>query len=275
MNLVLSTCPFETELLTDLLPLLQEAGFSQIEVIDNGKFDANIALLDNLLKGSRDHKIEIPNWHLIMESPFQGTCQDRKAAINRMKYSMDKGRRIGAKNCVLHWYHRFADRNYDALWREIVDEWTNYAGRLAIRLLMETVPDKPSNERYVSSSEIIDFVRNYPPEVLSVCVDVNHSNLQEKLTDVVHVVKDRLVSLHVSDNDGHSEKHWLPGQGVIDFPLLFESLASVKFDGMIVLEVDRWCEQPHVLSEIRRLYEFGMSLLETGKPHHRTPSLAK
>jgi len=276
MLLALSTGVFETvaaERLPKLLPLLHQAGFSYLEVGDKGAFDDKI--LGDLIKASKDCGIAMPNWHLIEHSPFQETAQACRKAINYMKHSMDQGHRIGATNHVLHWYHRFVDRRYDALWREIIDEWADYAKRLGIRLLMETVPDKPSNQRYVPSSEIIDFVRSYPPEVLSVCVDVNHSNLQEELADVVHLVRDRLVSLHVSDNDGHSEQHWLPGQGVIDFPSLFKSLDSIQFDGMCVLEVGKWCKQPHELSELRRLYEFGMSLLATRKPCPATPVLEK
>ena len=274
MNLVLSTCLFETNCLPDLFPLLREAGFSQLEVMDRRDFGTNATVLNDLIQKSRVCDIEIPNWHLLTESPFRETDDTRKAAINRVKQSMDKGSQFGAKNHVLHWHHRFEDRSFDDLWRDIVDEWANHAESLGIRLLMETVPDKPSNERYVSSSQIADFVRRYPPEVLSMCVDVNHSNLREKLTDVVHVVNDRLVSLHVSDNDGHSEKHWLPGQGVIDFPSLFNSLEAVNFDGMIVLEVSAWCEEPCILPELKRLYEFGKTLLETKSPHPKTPSLA-
>jgi hypothetical protein len=70
----------------------------------------------------------------------------------------------------------------------------------------------------------------------------------------------------VSDNDGHSEKHWLPGQGVIDYPLLFQSLEAAQFDGLFVLEVKTWCEDPHVPSEIQWLHGFGRRLLDTGRP---------
>ena len=276
MKLLLSSNIFGTEFLPEVLPLIREAGFRHLEVVDSKHFIDHESILDNLLARATDCGISIPNWHLVDRSPFGGgSGGDIKAGILCIQKSMDRGSRIGASNHVLHWFHRFLDPSYDVLWREVMDEWTDHAKRLGIRLLMESVPDKPSNERYVPSSEIIDFVRNFPPEVLSVCVDVNHSNLKEELPDVVHVVKDRLVSLHVSDNDGHSEQHWLPGQGVIDFPSLFETLESLKFDGMIVLEVNKWCEKPDDLSELKQLYKFAMTLLVTKKPHPATPLLVR
>ncbi|MCF6176972.1 MAG: sugar phosphate isomerase/epimerase [Victivallaceae bacterium] len=278
MKLVLSTRVFnhiEINCLSDLFPLIRKAGFRYLEVVDRTEFDDNVNILDDLREQSKEYGIEILNWHLIQYSPFQKSKEASRIAIDSMKYSMDKGSRIGAKNHVLHWYQRFLDKSYDIMWRDIVDEWADHAKKLGIRLLMETVPDKASNQRYVSSSEIINFVRSYLPEVLAMCIDVNHSNLQEKLPNVVHKVKDRLISLHISDNDGHEEKHWLPGQGLIDFTSFFESLEAIKFDGMLVMEVKKWCNQELGLAEIKSLYEFGISLLETKRPHPNTPLLIK
>ena len=278
MKLVLSTGVFshvEIGSFPDLLPLLREAGFRYLEVVDRKGFDDNADILDDLREKSKECGIEILNWHLVQYSPFQATREAGRIAIDCMKRSMEKGSRIGARNHVLHWDQRFIDKSYDLMWREIIDEWTEHAKQLGIRLLMETVPDKPTNQRYVPSSEIIEFVQSYPPEVLSVCIDVNHSNLQEELPDVVRLMHDRLVSLHISDNDGHSEQHWLPGQGVINYTSLFETLESLRFDGLIVIEVNKWCEKPEELSALKRLHEFGMSLLETKHTHPDTPKLPK
>lgn len=269
MKLALSTGLFdhvEIKRLPGILPLLKEAGFRYLEAVDRPDFNDNMNVLDDLRKKVDKYDIQIPNWHLIQYPPLQNDGKINRTAVECMKYSMDKGSRIGAKNHVLHWDNRYIDPGYNILWRDVIDEWTRHAEKLGIRLLMETVPDKPSNQRYVASEEIIDFVRSYPPEVLAVCVDVNHSNLQEKLPDVIHKVKDRLISLHISDNDGREEKHWLPGQGVINFPSLVESLKSIKFDGMLVMEVNRWCEKPEELSALKSLYELGVNILNINNP---------
>jgi sugar phosphate isomerase/epimerase len=257
-----------------IFPVLRKAGFSHLEVMDRGDVDPKHSVLEDIVAESQANDIKIPNWHLVMESPFKKNGETREATISHIKNSMDKGKIIGAKNHILHWHQRFKGQEYDTLWKNFIDDLVHHAEHLGIRLLMETVPDKPKNERYVSTSEIAEFVRNYPPEVLSVCVDVNHSNLKEYLPDVVHGVKDRLVSIHVSDNDGKAEKHWLPGQGVIDFYKLFECLDSIEFNGLIVLEVVPWCETPQKLSAVKRLYEFGKTLIDTKRPHPETPILA-
>lgn len=265
MKLVLSTGlldSLEVNTLPDMLPVVREAGFEVLEVTDRLDFDSHITVLDELRRKAKECGLEIPNWHLIQYPPLNLDGTINRTAVDCMKCSMEKGHRIGAKNHVLHWDHRFLDRSFDTPWREIIDEWTNHAKKLGIRLLMETVPDKPTNQRYVPASEIIDFVRTYPPEVLAVCVDANHSNLQEELPEVIEKVKDRLVSLHISDNDGHEEKHWLPGRGVIDFYALLTSLDAVKFNGTFVLEVNKWTQHVPGITELKQLYQLGTALLQ-------------
>ena len=273
MNIVLSTSLFTAQRLPGLFPGLRQSGFDKLEVKDRKEFDMIPGLWNDILQASKEYDIEIPNWHLLMKSPFQNTTAGRKAVINRMKHSMDKGAQLGAKNHVLHWFQRFRDPACQILWSQIIDEWVEHASRSGIRLLLETIPDQPSNERYVPVSEIVEFVKQYPPEVLSCCLDVNHSNLREALPDVVFIIQERLVSLHISDNDGKKEKHWLPGQGIIDFPVLFQALWRIKFKGMAVLEPYKWCEDVHTLPRLQQLYQFGETLIKTGSPHPETPSV--
>jgi sugar phosphate isomerase/epimerase len=247
--------------LPELLPVFREAGFRFLEVVDTESFAADAALLDRVRRQADACGVAIPNWHLWSGSPFQGKPEISAAAVLAVRQSMARGQRIGAQNHVVHWFHRQLDRRYDALWTEVVDELAGEARRLGVRLLMETVPDKPKNERYVESSEILSFVKKYPPEVLSICVDVNHSNLKENLPEVVTRLSERLVSLHVSDNDGNLERHWLPGRGVIDFAGLMKALADIRFRGYFVLEVAKWSDAHTTPPEIRQLCQLGQDLL--------------
>jgi sugar phosphate isomerase/epimerase len=273
MLLALSTGLFDGEPVVDLIPVIRRAGFTRLELVDRGERRDGTRVLSDVLRRAQECGVGVPNWHLIQESPFGAPGHVRRDAVERTKESMEWGSKIRAKNHVLHWYHRYLDRRCDALWRAIVDEWAEYAGHLGVRLLLETVPDKPSNERYVPSAEIMEFACRYPGDVMGICVDVNHSNLQEALPDVVDTVRERLVSLHVSDNDGCAEKHWLPGQGVVDYPALFASLETVPHETLFVLEVGRWCARPHDPEAIARLHEFGRRLMDTGRPHPATPPL--
>lgn len=275
MQLTLSTGLLKSGFLPLLLPAVRQAGWKNIEITDEGLYDE--AIIKNIRKIASDLGLKIPNWHLTQTSPFNESCNLKREWIEDIELSIEKGAAIGAVNHVLHWHNRFNDRRNDCLWGDVVNGLVEYARRLNVRLLMETVPHKASNERYVPASEIIEFVVKYPPEQLSVCLDINHSNLQEHLDDVISLLEKRLISIHVSDNDGISEKHWLPGQGIINFPSLLKSLRESGFKGFFVIEVNPWQEaffdRPACM--LKSLYDWSSRLMENGRPHPDTPELHK
>lgn len=42
--------------------------------------------------------------------------------------------------------------------------------------------------------------------------------------------------LHISDNDGRKEKHWLPFKGLIDWPAFMTALKQVGCNGPLIYE---------------------------------------
>ena len=72
-------------------------------------------------------------------------------------------------------------------------------------------------------------------EKLGVCFDTNHL-----LTDTNELFIERLgrkiKALHISDYDRINERHWLPGEGVINWHGLYLSLVEQGFDGVWLYE---------------------------------------
>ncbi len=71
---------------------------------------------------------------------------------------------------------------------------------------------------------------------LCMTIDVNHSLLQ-KPEDYIACVGDRVKNLHISDNDGTTERHWLPGEGVINFNAILSNLEKIGYNGTFNYEV--------------------------------------
>ena len=57
------------------------------------------------------------------------------------------------------------------------------------------------------------------------------------LAQAVRDVGPRLMALHISDNDGSEERHWLPFEGVIDWPAFCSALKEAGYDGPLMYEV--------------------------------------
>jgi len=70
---------------------------------------------------------------------------------------------------------------------------------------------------------------------LGFCYDASHERLWGS-GDLLRRHGDRLLAVHLSDNDGRLDRHWLPGDGVIDWPALLRDFPR-GYRGPITLEV--------------------------------------
>ena len=87
-----------------------------------------------------------------------------------------------------------------------------------------------------TSAEAIALVDSMESEQIKVCVDVNHF-LQEKSEDGVLALGDRIVTTHISDHDYENERHWIPGEGKIDWVAVIDAFRKIGYDGAFNYEV--------------------------------------
>ena len=71
---------------------------------------------------------------------------------------------------------------------------------------------------------------------LRVCFDTNHL-LRESHDAFLRKTGDKIVTTHVSDYDFIDEKHWLPGEGDVDWPALAAALYKTGYRGAWVYEL--------------------------------------
>jgi len=90
-----------------------------------------------------------------------------------------------------------------------------------------------------SMAEMALLLEGLPGDRVGVCLDVNHANVGQDLVAFIEHFGPRIWTLHVSDNDGIDEKHWLPGEGVIDWQSVIAALRGVDYAGPFLYEVVR------------------------------------
>lgn len=76
---------------------------------------------------------------------------------------------------------------------------------------------------------------------LRVCFDTNHLIHGDKPEAFAERLGDRIVTLHVSDYDFKNERHWLPGEGKIDWHALVTALKAIDYRGPWMFEINRQC----------------------------------
>ena len=87
-----------------------------------------------------------------------------------------------------------------------------------------------------NSAELLRIIAPYPD--VKICFDTNHL-LSEDLLHFVEACGDRIGTVHISDYDMVDERHWLPGKGKIDWPVLYNALMKAGYKGVFMYELKR------------------------------------
>ncbi len=88
------------------------------------------------------------------------------------------------------------------------------------------------------AGELLGILDAVGKGALGVCVDVNHANLREDVVGATRRYGARILTLHISDNDGLDERHWLPGQGIIPWQEWLGTLVATGYRGPLLYEVN-------------------------------------
>ena len=79
-------------------------------------------------------------------------------------------------------------------------------------------------------------------EKLRVVFDTNHL-LKGNTLDFMDALGDKIISVHVSDYDYIDERHWLPGEGKIDWVAVMDKFEQIGYSGAWMYEVSLKAEK--------------------------------
>ncbi len=99
-------------------------------------------------------------------------------------------------------------------------------------------------ENTLSEAHLDRLMERFDSPFLGLCYDSSHDYIAgpTPLT-VLERYGERLLTTHLSDNDGESDSHWLPGEGVVDWRSL-AAAPSLRRLGAVMLEVHGPREKP-------------------------------
>lgn len=118
--------------------------------------------------------------------------------------------------------------------------------------------------------DYLDYIfENINHPYLKFCFDSGHANAFTKNIDTFEFMKyqDKLVCIHLSDNDGSYDQHLVPSEGNINWDKLMKTLRNIDFTGPLTLEAvkkDNDFDEKqylqfskHVLVNLQNLYQEG------------------
>lgn len=157
----------------------------------------------------------------------------RESGLELVKNRIHMASELSSDAIMLHYRHKLdRDHNtdhWDRLYKSL-DELQPYAKSHGVRIALE------NSQFHIDPNKMAETIRNYPSEFLGFCYDPGHSNIQQDLP-LLEMLLDRLISVHLNDNDGVDDQHKLLFSGNVNWERLAQLLAKSSYDGPVSMEV--------------------------------------
>jgi sugar phosphate isomerase/epimerase len=175
--------------------------------------------------------------------PQDATEEDRAERFEKMAKSIRGCALLGCPYMVIHNVMPYGPRD---LSREVVWEInTEFMGRLievgrehGVVVCMENMPF--IHQHLATPKALLEFVRTFDSPWLRLCLDTGHAAVFKNGTTPADAVRlwgtEYLRTMHVHDNDGRRDCHWMPGKGVIDWADFAAALQEIGYKGVLSLE---------------------------------------
>jgi sugar phosphate isomerase/epimerase len=139
----------------------------------------------------------------------------------------------------------FDPRRIDSAFSSL-DELRVFAGQRGVEVLLENIPNA------MSSGERLNEFLAATHLNLNYCFDTGHANIMNGVTAEFELMKDRIRSTHIHDNDGKADSHLFPGQGNIDWKRAMGLLRSRPDQYPMLLELKAVAAIEHPADDAKR-----------------------
>lgn len=190
---------------------------------------------------------------------------NRRAGVELIRNRVDLATVLGAGEIVLHLYVPYLtirekpevkEEFYSCVFKSM-DELMPCCLEKKVRICIENLFDMPGEYMLEAWDRLFE---RYPKDFLGVCYDTGHANMvwREKAPEILERYGDRLYAVHIHDNNGAMDSHWLPGTGSIEWEKAMGTIAKSAYEGALVLELSSRERDVELL--LKRAYEAGCRL---------------
>ena len=221
---------------------LSESGITDIE-ISRGWLefpDINYAEIKRL---SDKYGVNLWSLHLPFADPANLDISSLNEEIRRKTVSwwcgnIEKGAKIGVKLFVVHPSSEPVSedpetrpQNIEAA-KKSLKELAEFAAKFDAVIAVEDLPRTCLGRNAEEIAELISA-----DERLMVCLDTNHMLIDTNL-NLIEKLGKKIATLHVSDYDFINERHWLPGEGKVDWQAVYTAILNSGYNGVWLYEIN-------------------------------------
>ena len=218
----------------------------------------------------RDSKLKLQSLHAPMYSDDMwgrsgpnahiNICEAVKAkridALDEIKRALDISELIPFRYLIQHigvFEEEYDERKVEAAFTSL-EELNLFARARGVEVLLENTPNQ------LSSAERLILFLEQTHLKLNFCFDVGHAHMNEGVAAAFGILKDRIRSTHLHDNDGVEDSHLWPfhsKSGTIDWAETSRLLHSLPKQYPLVLELRDYPEfpLPHSLELVERIFD--------------------
>ncbi len=178
--------------------------------------------------------------------PRDNTPEDKADRMSRMKASIEGCAILGCQNWVIHNIMPFGHE--DLLLNKAAETWemnleffTELAGTAHKHGITICIENMPMPQFSIGApADTVRFIKAMNDDCFKMCYDVGHAAVIPGVDPVktVYEIRDVLRTVHIHDNLGKVDQHFIPFFGVVDWEGIGKALRDINFRGTFSLEVE-------------------------------------
>jgi sugar phosphate isomerase/epimerase len=179
---------------------------------------------------------------------------DRIRMVDEIKRALEIAEVVPFRYMVQHigvLNEEYSDRAVDAAFSSL-EELSLFARQRGVEILLENIPNRLSTaERLKHFVEVTHLNLNF-------VFDLGHANIEAGIENEFEIIKDRIRSLHVHDNNGKEDQHLFPllaEGGSIDWRAAMRLLRSRPDQYPLLLELKEVPEFTNPLASVNQVFD--------------------
>jgi sugar phosphate isomerase/epimerase len=187
---------------------------------------------------AQEHGLTIESLHVPYGAKHDISYSDseaRMASVCRVALAMAAAVELGASTVILHlqsWPYDPAKQDVNSLLRSL-EALVETAEIMKLHLAAENLPGE------IANTFLRRALTEFQSDNFGLCYDSSHDQLgPEEPFKILEDFADRLFAVHLSDNDGKEDRHWIPFTGIVDWERLCYILHQANYSHPLLLEVE-------------------------------------
>ena len=268
------------------IELLKEAGFDAVDMsLFYMSYDDNVFNTPDYRRYARElrahaDKIGIPfnQAHACFGFDFTDTVAFTEQFYPKQVRALEIAGILGCKAVVIHPLHgpmpyRGHEEELFEINMKFYRSLLPYAKEYGVKIALENMWQRDAKRKIIMDStcsqakEFVRYLDALDDEHFVACLDLGHCGLVgESVTDMIRTLgHERLLALHVHDNDFLRDEHTFPYLGKNDWEEIMKALAEINYQGDLTMEADGF--YPHFPADLkpaadRFLVDIGRYLIE-------------